>query len=161
MATILFLVGLGREKPEIVDEMLDIQRTPNKPNYPAAPEFPLILDDCKFKDLEFEIGKEEGVGICNTLNGVIMTRVMEMTLYVNCLEVMKGWGLKSIGLSEEELVREAIESGRKKEIARERRIQFSKATGIAYQEKQGMLKGKEKELFEKKAEKRKKYHEKK
>jgi tRNA U38,U39,U40 pseudouridine synthase TruA len=88
MTTILFLVGSGREKPEIVDELLDVAKTTNKPNYPAAPEFPLILEDCKFKDLEFQITKEEGVNMCNTLNTIIMTRVMEMTLYVNCLTVM-------------------------------------------------------------------------
>lgn len=34
----------------------------------------------------------------NTLNTVIMTRVMEMTLYVNCLTVMQGWAKNSIGL---------------------------------------------------------------
>lgn len=43
MVTILFLIGMGREKPSLVDDMLDITKTPNKPNYPAAPEFPLIL----------------------------------------------------------------------------------------------------------------------
>lgn len=88
--------------------MLDVEKTPNKPNYPAAPEFPLILEDCKFKGLEFTMSKEEGVDISNILNGIIMSKVMEMTLYVNCLCVMKGWAQKSIGLEEQTMIKEAI-----------------------------------------------------
>lgn len=115
--------------------MLDTTKTPNKPNYPAAPEYPLILEDCKFKDLDFQMTKQEGVNICNTLNGIIMSKIMEMTLYVNCLSVMKGWGLKSIGLSEDDLIKSAIEENRTREINKSRRIQLSKATGITYSQK--------------------------
>ena len=55
MVSVLFLVGLGSENETVIDDMLDIQKTPSKPNYPAASEFPLLLEDCEFQDLTFEM----------------------------------------------------------------------------------------------------------
>jgi tRNA pseudouridine38/39 synthase len=55
MATILFMVGAGKEEPDIVSELLDPVRFPRKPNYPISPEYPLILEDCRYKEVEFTI----------------------------------------------------------------------------------------------------------
>ena len=43
MSSVLFMVGLGHESPSIVAELLDLERTPRKPQYPMAPEHPLLL----------------------------------------------------------------------------------------------------------------------
>jgi len=48
MATILFLVGSGKEQPEIVSDLLDPNKYPKKPNYPISPEYPLILEECRY-----------------------------------------------------------------------------------------------------------------
>lgn len=48
MVAILFLVGQGLESPELVDELLDIQKTPQKPQYDMANDAPLVLWDCIF-----------------------------------------------------------------------------------------------------------------
>ncbi|KAF3350390.1 Chromosome segregation protein pcs1 [Verticillium dahliae VDG2] len=45
---VLFLVGQGLERPEVVDELLDVERHPRKPNYGLAHEVPLVLWDCIF-----------------------------------------------------------------------------------------------------------------
>ncbi len=45
---VLFMVGTGQEAPEIVKTLLDISKTPRKPNYPLADEGGLVLYDCKF-----------------------------------------------------------------------------------------------------------------
>ncbi|KAI5456391.1 pseudouridine synthase [Mariannaea sp. PMI_226] len=48
MVAVLFLVGQGLEKPEIVSELLDTATNPCKPNYVMADEVPLVLWDCIF-----------------------------------------------------------------------------------------------------------------
>jgi tRNA pseudouridine38/39 synthase len=52
MVAILFLVGQGLEKPDIVDRMLDTSTCPSKPWYEMADDAPLVLWDCIFPDLQ-------------------------------------------------------------------------------------------------------------
>lgn len=48
MATILFMVGKGYEDPSIVQQLLDIKQTPQKPIYALASEEPLLLHGCSY-----------------------------------------------------------------------------------------------------------------
>ncbi|OKL63005.1 hypothetical protein UA08_01545 [Talaromyces atroroseus] len=50
MVGILFLVGQGVESPSIVQELLDISKSPRKPIYEMASDAPLVLWDCIFPD---------------------------------------------------------------------------------------------------------------
>lgn len=50
MMAVLFLVGQGREQPEAVDQMLDVERTPGKPEYEMAADTPLVLADCAYEE---------------------------------------------------------------------------------------------------------------
>ena len=50
MIAVLFLVGQGLEKPDIVDELLNIAKNPGKPTYEMADDGPLVLWDCVFDD---------------------------------------------------------------------------------------------------------------
>ena len=50
---VLFLVGKGLEEPEVVQELLDVQKHPGKPSYPLADEKPLVLHDCAYPNLQF------------------------------------------------------------------------------------------------------------
>ncbi|KAK5127318.1 hypothetical protein LTR08_004357 [Meristemomyces frigidus] len=52
LVAILFLVGQGYEKPEIVDYLLDTDACPGKPVYDMADDRPLVLWECVFPDLE-------------------------------------------------------------------------------------------------------------
>lgn len=49
----LFLVGQGLEEPSLISDMLDINKTPQKPIYDMASDIPLMLFDCKFPDIEW------------------------------------------------------------------------------------------------------------
>lgn len=51
MVAILFLVGQGLEPPSVVSDILDVEKTPGRPNYVMADEVPLVLWDCIFPDL--------------------------------------------------------------------------------------------------------------
>ncbi|CAM0873442.1 unnamed protein product [Alopecurus aequalis] len=53
MVAILFLIGQGLESPFVVDSLLDITKTPRKPQYTMAPELPLILRSCLFDKVSF------------------------------------------------------------------------------------------------------------
>lgn len=53
MMSVLFLVGQGLEAPEIVRDLLDVEKVPAKPDFPMASDLPLVLYDCEFKGLEW------------------------------------------------------------------------------------------------------------
>ena len=54
MMAILFLVGQRLEQPEIVRDLLDIEKYPTKPEYEMAHDVPLVLYDCKFDGLQWQ-----------------------------------------------------------------------------------------------------------
>ena len=49
---VLELVGDGRESPDVVDALLDVDARPRRPQYLLADERPLVLHDCAFETLE-------------------------------------------------------------------------------------------------------------
>ncbi|KAK3087246.1 hypothetical protein FSP39_003526 [Pinctada imbricata] len=54
IVSVLFMVGQGKERPEIIEELLDIDRLPRKPQYTMASEIPLNLFEAEFtNDLEW------------------------------------------------------------------------------------------------------------
>lgn len=53
MMAILFLVGQGLEEPQLINKMLDVKLTPQKPIYDMASDIPLILYDCSFDSMEW------------------------------------------------------------------------------------------------------------
>ncbi|RIA97369.1 pseudouridine synthase [Glomus cerebriforme] len=58
MMSVLFLIGQKLESPSVVDSLLDITKTPAKPNYEMASEIPLVLYDCEFDNLEWQYGRD-------------------------------------------------------------------------------------------------------
>ncbi|KAM9217160.1 tRNA pseudouridine(38/39) synthase [Leptosomus discolor] len=58
MMAVLFLIGQGMESPEIIDELLDVEKNPRKPQYSMAVEFPLVLYDCEFENLQWLYDRE-------------------------------------------------------------------------------------------------------
>ncbi|NXT54923.1 PUS3 synthase, partial [Pluvianellus socialis] len=58
MMAVLFLIGQRMEKPEIIDELLDVEKNPRKPQYSMAVEFPLVLYACEFPNLGWRYDRE-------------------------------------------------------------------------------------------------------
>lgn len=54
--SILFLIGSGKEKPETLRDILDIQKCPSRPNYNRADAMPLCLFDCEYKTDDIPLG---------------------------------------------------------------------------------------------------------
>ncbi|OWM85015.1 hypothetical protein CDL15_Pgr027802 [Punica granatum] len=53
MVAVLFMVGQGLESPQILEFLLDTDRTQRKPQYAMASEIPLVLQSCQFEGLTF------------------------------------------------------------------------------------------------------------
>ncbi|CAI9741177.1 pseudouridine(38 39) synthase-like [Octopus vulgaris] len=51
---VLFLIGEGKESPEIIEELLNIEKTPRRPQYNMASELPLVLFDCHFSEEDLD-----------------------------------------------------------------------------------------------------------
>ncbi|KAF3422522.1 hypothetical protein E2986_04841 [Frieseomelitta varia] len=56
---VLFLIGQGKEEPEIILELLNIEKYPKKPQYNLAHEIPLNLWYCEYDTKEWYIDKNE------------------------------------------------------------------------------------------------------
>ncbi|KAH9504417.1 tRNA pseudouridine synthase 3 [Bulinus truncatus] len=50
IVSVLFLIGQGKEDLMVLDELLDVNKNPRKPQYAMASELPLVLFDCDFGD---------------------------------------------------------------------------------------------------------------
>ncbi|PRP82708.1 phosphoenolpyruvate carboxykinase [Planoprotostelium fungivorum] len=59
MAAVLFLVGQKMEEPSIIDQLLDVQSNPHKPNYLMASEIPLVLWQCNYDNLQWTVNPPE------------------------------------------------------------------------------------------------------
>ena len=66
MSSVLFLVGCGKEEPSIVRDLLDLEKFPRKPNYPMAPDYALILEDCLYEQVHFEPDADTIISFYNT-----------------------------------------------------------------------------------------------
>nr|SVE73625.1 EOG090X083V [Daphnia atkinsoni] len=54
IVAILFLVGKGNEEPTIIQELLDVESNPRKPQYGMASEVPLNLFTCTYSGEDFQ-----------------------------------------------------------------------------------------------------------
>ncbi|XP_030064881.1 tRNA pseudouridine(38/39) synthase isoform X1 [Microcaecilia unicolor] len=58
MVAVLFLIGQGLEDPGIIDQLLDVEKNPQKPQYSMAVEFPLVLYNCEFEGVEWNYERD-------------------------------------------------------------------------------------------------------
>lgn len=114
MMGILFLVGRNLEKTSLVDELMDVDANPNKPNYDMANDIPLVLYDCVFPDMEWitatdlsnaaaKVLKERAVMRQQILEHSIKSQVMNMMEEVflgdnsKMQTISKGGGIIDVG----------------------------------------------------------------
>ncbi|KAI9889492.1 MAG: hypothetical protein M1814_005275 [Vezdaea aestivalis] len=62
MVAILFLVGQKLESPDIVQQLLDVEKFPGRPPYEKAEDAPLVLWDCLFPEKGGKTETETGAG---------------------------------------------------------------------------------------------------
>ncbi|XP_054706426.1 tRNA pseudouridine(38/39) synthase-like [Uloborus diversus] len=93
---VLFLIGQGKEECEIVDQLLDIENCPRKPQYAMASELPLVLFDCQYQDIEWKYDQDslkyvikqlQSIWSQNTIKSVISKRMLD-ELETICTDVV-------------------------------------------------------------------------
>ncbi|CAD5121542.1 DgyrCDS10041 [Dimorphilus gyrociliatus] len=67
IVSILILIGSGKESPKIIEELLDVEKHPCKPQYNIASEIPLVLFDCEFEEVDWNFDEEILKGIVEIL----------------------------------------------------------------------------------------------
>ncbi|XP_039071363.1 tRNA pseudouridine(38/39) synthase-like isoform X1 [Hibiscus syriacus] len=60
IVAVLFMIGQGLESVDVIDVLLDIEKTPRKPQYAMSPEIPLVLQSCEFEDVKFICSSDSG-----------------------------------------------------------------------------------------------------
>lgn len=65
--SILFMVGRGYESPSVVDDMLDLSKTPAKPQYQLAADFPLLFIAGTYPESCLNWETSEGMWIITSL----------------------------------------------------------------------------------------------
>ncbi|XP_077595164.1 tRNA pseudouridine(38/39) synthase [Stigmatopora nigra] len=59
MMAVLLLIGQKLEAPEVIDSLLDVHNNPRKPQYSMAVDYPLVLYQCHFDNLNWKQEPEE------------------------------------------------------------------------------------------------------
>ncbi|XP_078478150.1 LOW QUALITY PROTEIN: tRNA pseudouridine(38/39) synthase-like [Lampetra planeri] len=67
MMAVLLLIGQKLEAPEIIDQLMDVQNNPRKPQYSMAVDYPLVLYDCHFDGLSWRKEAEEATHVLSAL----------------------------------------------------------------------------------------------
>lgn len=89
IVAILFLIGQGLESPSVLDQLLDVQRTPCKPQYNMALEIPLVLFNCDFDDISWQYDKEAHLATISHLQEVWSSHAIRADIVKQMLESLE------------------------------------------------------------------------
>ncbi|EEF35272.1 pseudouridylate synthase, putative [Ricinus communis] len=104
MVAVLFMIGQGLESPDVIDVLLDTVRTPRKPQYPMAPEIPLVLHSCDFEGLQFTCSTDAGKALRTHLENECRLYQLQAAIFheaiFSCLPLSNGRSLSNNGTCE-------------------------------------------------------------
>ncbi|ESO90936.1 hypothetical protein LOTGIDRAFT_176790 [Lottia gigantea] len=83
---VLILVGQGKEDPSIIDELLDIEKHPRKPQYNMASYIPLVLFDCQYEDVEWIYSEESHINNIKHLQDMWSQNSIKTTMIKRMLD---------------------------------------------------------------------------
>ncbi len=92
--SLLTMVGQGLEQPEIVSQLLDIDRTPAKPHYQMAPELPLVLHECGFDNMHMWYHPQALFALSTHFENLWERHAVAAARARNALETIKQWGVR-------------------------------------------------------------------
>lgn len=86
---VLLLVGEGKEQPEVVTALLDVERLPGKPQYSMAAEEPLVLHRCSFDALTIQRSPKTLYELTQHFERIWDTAAVAASRARNALEFLK------------------------------------------------------------------------
>ena len=76
------MIGNKLEEPSVINYLLEkTDDKTGKPDYHLAPEYPLLLFDCLYDNVQFKYDCFTTVKIYEHINDIILKNMIEMTLY--------------------------------------------------------------------------------
>ncbi|XP_027090772.1 uncharacterized protein [Coffea arabica] len=86
MAALLFLIGEGLETPNVIDLLLDTEKTTRKPQYTMAAEIPLVLQSCEFEGLRFICSSGAKQALAEHLKKECLNYKLQAAIYDEALQ---------------------------------------------------------------------------
>ncbi|CAH1772759.1 unnamed protein product [Owenia fusiformis] len=86
IVAVLALIGQGKEKAEVVDELLDVENNPRKPQYTMALELPLNLYECQYEDVTWHYDHISHGDTLKHLQNLWATHAIKTTMIKNMLD---------------------------------------------------------------------------
>lgn len=101
VVAILFRVASGKEKPEIITELLDIESNPRKPQYAMASEIPLNLFHCDYQeDLEWNFDNDAVTSTLKQMQGLWTESAVKATMLKTALNTLSARAVESKAINE-------------------------------------------------------------
>ena len=97
LVAIIELVGDGLEAPDVVDALLDVARSPRRPQYALADEAPLVLHDCAFDTVRPAPTPEALLQLHEHLTRERHAARVALARTENLLEKLDGFGVRAAG----------------------------------------------------------------
>ncbi|KAI9200550.1 hypothetical protein LWI28_009709 [Acer negundo] len=101
MVAVLFMIGQDHESVDVIDALLDTERTPRKPQYTMAPEIPLVLRSCEFEGLQFTCSSDAGKALRVHLQNECQMYQLQAAIFhealISCLPLPKDQSLLKNG----------------------------------------------------------------
>jgi tRNA pseudouridine38/39 synthase len=89
IVTILFLIGNGLERSEVIDHMLDIEKCPRKPQYGMASEIPLVLYDSVYEGLVWRRNEQNYVKVVSRFQQMWTDMMTKSTMLRRMLDSLE------------------------------------------------------------------------
>jgi len=88
MVAVLFMIGKHQEEPEIIDDLLNLEKYPARPQYDMAPEKNLVLYDCVFDKVNFPSDYNTSLKLFQHFKNLLTDSMLDTGLYVNLLNLL-------------------------------------------------------------------------
>lgn len=85
IVSVLFLIGEGREEPEVIDQLLDVEKNPCRPSYGMAADLPLNLFDCDFQNIQWEYDQTALAYVVRTFQKLWTQSAVRTQMMRSCL----------------------------------------------------------------------------
>jgi len=82
---VLFLIGEGKEEPEVITQLLDVDANPCRPAYSMADYLPLNLFHCNFDDINWEYDQVSMAYVLKTLQKLWSEYSVKTQMIRSCL----------------------------------------------------------------------------
>ncbi|KFK45120.1 hypothetical protein AALP_AA1G346800 [Arabis alpina] len=136
MVSVLFMIGQGVESADVIDTLLDTEKTPRKPQFLLASEIPLVLRTCEYKNVDFICSLGAAESLQSHFKNQSLTYQLESVIFQEALR-------NCIPLGNEQ---RSCHGGEKKKKAAIHIPLLSRPTEPSYEERNEKLKSRQGEI---------------